>query len=205
MQTRRFLLRSTLATAALAGGTRLARAAFALSPVQATQFIDQTAKQMIAVIDSPAPQAEKSAQLQQIIDRVVAVDEIARFCLGRYWRQATPAQQQEYAKLFHHVLLNSITGHLGDYKGITYTLGRPIPGDGGVQVPSVLTRPGQPTANLTWVVADTGGSPKIIDVLAEGTSMRVTQRSDYGGFLDSHGGNVGALIDALKRQARQQS
>lgn len=206
MQTRRFFLRSTLATAALAGGTRLARAAFAQSAAQATQFINQTARQMIAVIDSPASQAAKSAQLQQIVNRAVAVDEIARFCLGRYWRSATPAQQQEYAQLFHRVLLNSITGHLGDYKGITYTLGRAIPGDGGVQVPSVLTRPGQPTANLTWVVANDGaGSPKIIDVLAEGTSMRVTQRSDYGGFLDSHGGNVGALVDALKRQARQQS
>ena len=205
MQTRRFFLQSTLALAALAGGPRLGRAAFALSPTQATQFISDTARQMIAVIDSPASQAEKSAKLQQIINRAVAVDEIARFCLGRYWRTATPTQQQEYAQLFHHVLLNSITGHLGDYKGITYTLGRPIPGDGGVQVPSVLTRPGQPTANLTWVVTDDSGSPKIIDVLAEGTSMRVTQRSDYGGFLDSHGGNVGALLDALKRRARQQS
>ncbi len=203
MLTRRPFLRSALTLAALAAGTRLAHAAFAQSPAQATAFIDSTAKQMIAVIDSAAPESEKSAQLQQIINRAVAVDEIARFCLGRYWRAATPAQQQQYAQLFHHVLLKSITGHLGDYKGITYTLGRPVAGQGGMEVPSVLRRPGQPAANLTWVVTDQDGGPKIIDVLAEGTSMRLTQRSDYGGFLDSHNGNIGALLDAMQRLARR--
>lgn len=165
--------------------------------------MDRTAKQLIAVIDSPAPDAQKRAQLQQIIDRSVAVEQIARFCLGRFWRTATPQQQQDYVQQFHHVLLTSITGHLGEYKGITYSLGRPVPGQGGVEVPSVMNRPGQPSANLTWVVADIGGGPKIIDVLAEGTSMRLTQRSDYDSFLNQHGGNVGALVAALKRRASQ--
>ena len=72
-----------------------------------------------------------------------------------------------------------------------------------MEVPSVLRRPGQPAANLTWVVTDQDGGPKIIDVLAEGTSMRLTQRSDYGGFLDSHNGNIGALLDAMQRLARR--
>lgn len=202
MPTRRTLLLSSLALTALAAGTPL-RPARALSPSQATQFMDQAAKQMIAVIDANAPAAQKSAHLQQIIDRVVAVNEVGRFCLGRHWRSATPLQQQEYLHLFHRVLLNSITGHLGDYKGITYTLGRAIPGEGGIQVPSVMNRPGQASANLTWVVADIGGRPKIIDVIAEGTSMRVTQRSDYDSFLNRNAGNIQALLDALKRQTRQ--
>lgn len=200
MLTRRLILCSPL-VAAVAAGMPTAARALAQTPEQATRFIDATARQLIAVIDSPAPAAQKSAQLQQIINRVVAVDEIARFCLGRYWRLANPAQQQEYLQLFHHVLLESITGHLGEYHGITYTLGRPIAGDGGMEVPSVMNRPGQPSANLTWVVTDQAGNPKIIDVLAEGTSLRVTQRSDYTSFLDNHGGNVGALITALKRRA----
>lgn len=203
MLTRRTFLQSTLTLAALSAGARLAHAAFAQSPAQAKQFINTTARQMIAIIDSPAPAADKSAQLQQIINRVVAVDEIARFCLGRYWRLATPAQQQQYVQLFHHVLLESITGHLGDYKGITYSIGTPVDGQGGVQVPSVLNRPGQPAASLTWVVTEESGNPKIIDVIAEGTSMRVTTRSDYNSFLDSHAGNIAALITALQRRARQ--
>ena len=45
------------------------------------------------------------------------------------------------------------------------------------------------------------GGPKIIDVIAEGMSMRLTQRSDYASFLTRNNGNVGALILALQRQA----
>lgn len=203
MLTRRSLLMSSLALAALAVAAP-PRAVGAQTPVQATQFIDQTARQLIAVIDSAASAAQKRTQLQQIIDRTVAVEQIARFCLGRFWRTATPAQQKDYVQQFHHVLLNSITGHLGEYKGVTYSLGRPVPGEGGVQVPSVMNRPGQPSANLTWVVANDGGGPKIIDVLAEGTSMRLTQRSDYDSFLNQHNGNVAALVTALKRRASQE-
>ncbi len=199
MLTRRSLFLSSLS---LAVGAPLI-AAHALAPLQASQFIDQTARQLIAVIDSGGSQDTKRVQLQQIIDRNVAVEAIARFCLGRFWRTASPQQQQEYVHLFHRVLLNSITGHLGEYKGVTYTLGRAAPGEGGVQVPSVLNRPGQAAANLTWIVSDEGGSPKIVDVIAEGTSMRLTQRSDYASFLNQHGGNVQALLDALNRQAQQ--
>ena len=202
MLTRRTLLLSPPALAALAAATS-GPAARAGSPAQATQFINTIAQQIIAIIDKGAAPTEKSAQLQQLIDRDVAVDQIAQFCLGRYWRTATPAQRTQYAQLFHHVLLQSITGHLGEYKGITYTLGRPVAGEGGTEVPSVVKRPGAASANLTWVVADVGGSMKVIDLIAEGTSLKVTQRSDYSGFLDSHNGNVGALIEAMKRQAHR--
>jgi phospholipid transport system substrate-binding protein len=50
------------------------------------------------------------------------------------------------------------------------------------------------------VVVGATGNFKVVDVLAEGTSLRQTQRSDYTSFLDGHGGNVQTLIDALKRQ-----
>lgn len=202
MLTRRTLLLSSLSLAALTATAPLLPPAGAQTPGEATQFIDQTAKQLIAVIDSPTPMSQKRIQLQQIIDRAVAVDEVGRFCLGRHWRTATPAQQQEYLRLFHTVLLNSITGHLGEYKGITYTLGRATAGEGGVQVPSVMNRPGQPPANLTWLVSS-NSSPKIIDLIAEGTSMRLTQRSDYDSFLNHNAGNIQALLDAMKRQASQ--
>jgi len=200
MLTRRSLARASLLFPALAAVAQ-PRIARAQTAAQAVAFVNTTAKDLIAVIDSTASQADKQGRLQQIVDRAVAVEQIARFCLGRFWRTATAAQQQDYVKLFHHVLLASITGHLGEYKGVTYTLGRPVPGEGGIEVPSVLNRPGAASAKLTWVVNDIGGQPKVIDVVAEGTSMRVTQRSDYDSYLNQHGGSVEALIGALKRQA----
>jgi phospholipid transport system substrate-binding protein len=49
-------------------------------------------------------------------------------------------------------------------------------------------------------VADIAG-PKVIDVIAEGTSLRLTQRSDYLAYIGRNGNALGPLIDALRQQA----
>ena len=56
---------------------------------------------------------------------------------------------------------------------------------------------------MDWLVSVDGGGPKIIDVIAEGTSLRLTQRSDYSSYLAHNNNSVQALIDALRQQASQ--
>lgn len=51
------------------------------------------------------------------------VDDIARFCLGRFWRIATPEQQQQYMVLFHDLLVTEIASHFGEYQGVHVTIG----------------------------------------------------------------------------------
>ena len=50
------------------------------------------------------------------------------------------------------------------------------------------------------MVAQAGGTLRIEDVIAEGMSLRLTQRSDYASFLARNGGNVDALLAALRQQ-----
>ncbi len=47
-----------------------------------------------------------------------------------------------------------------------------------------------------------GSSFKIVDMLAEGISMRLTVRSDYDFFITSHNDNIQELLSALRRQAQ---
>ena len=63
--------------------------------------------------------------------------------------------------------------------------------------------PNNPPTNVQWLVANPTADPKIIDVIAEGTSLRITQRDDYASFLSQHGGNVDALLEGLRKQASQ--
>jgi phospholipid transport system substrate-binding protein len=205
MLTRRALIPSSLALLAFAAGASPVPQARAQTPEEAVALIKQTADKLIAVINSNAPAAQKQEQLREIIDSAVDVNEVARFCLGRYWRVATPAQRQEYLDLFHRVLVHSITGRIGQYQGVTYSIGRPVPQEGGIVVPTVINRPGQPPANVSWVVSSASGSPKIIDMIAEGTSLRITQRSDYASYIAHNGDSVQALLDAMRRQASQGS
>ena len=203
MLKRRTLLLS--ATAALAAACLKVPLARAQNLDHATTFIEQTMKDIAAVVNGPGSVGEKQVKLQAIIDRTVDVNEVARFCLGRFWKSATPDQQRDYLALFHRVLMINITGKVGEYQGVTFSVGRALARDsGGVSVASVVTRPGNQPSKVDWLVSTDSGSPKIVDVVAEGTSLRLTQRSDYASYLARNNNSVQALIDALRQQATQQ-
>jgi len=112
--------------------------------------------------------------LTQIIDSAVDVDWVAQFCLGRFWRQASPPQQQRFVMLFHQVLVSNIMAKLGEYQGVKFTVGRSRRQDEDEIVSSVVERPNNPPTNVDWAISDPDSSPKIIDVIAEGTSFRLT-------------------------------
>jgi phospholipid transport system substrate-binding protein len=202
MLTRRSLLVSSLAAAAVLALSAAMPFARAHAADGAAAFIEQTGKELVAIVNSADPTAQKQAELQKVIDRDVDVNAIAQFCLGRYWRTATPEQRQEYLDLFHRVLLKNITGKLGDYVGVTFTVGRTTPQDSQVEVATVIARPNSAPANVEWIVSNASGSPRIIDVVAEGTSLRLTQRSDYVSYLLHNNNNVNVLLQALKQQVQ---
>ncbi len=169
-----------------------------------TAFLKAMGDELVAVVNGPGTKAEKQRKLQALVDKGVDVKGIARFCLGRFVRLATPAQLATYVQLFHGVLMRSITGHLGQYKGVAFTVDRAAPGDGGTIVTTTVTRPNNAPVTVKWVIVQVGGQPKIEDVIAEGTSMRLTQQSDYAGFIAQNNNNIGALIAAMQRQAENQ-
>jgi len=204
MLTRRTLLQLTGAASMLALlGPALAAPALAQSAQQATAFVKSTGDALVAVVNGPGSPSDKRHQLQQVIDSTVDVDEIARFCLGRFWRQATPEQQKQYMSLFHDVLLNNITAKLGEYRGVRFEMGRAQEREDTVAVSTTVERPNNPPTQVDWIVSGASGHPKIIDVVAEGTSLRLTQRSDYASYLSRNGNNVDALIEAMRHQVAQ--
>ncbi|AKR48349.1 MULTISPECIES: MlaC/ttg2D family ABC transporter substrate-binding protein [Acetobacter] len=167
----------------------------------AKQFIQVFGNQLVAIVNSPIPLAEKKEKVLPLVQKNVDIDGIGRYCLGRYWKTASPDQQQRYLGLFHQVLVNAITDKLGEYRGVNFTLGNVTStGAGEYAVDSTLVRPQQPAAAMQWIVSDTSGSPKVVDVIGEGASLRLTQRNDYSSYIARNGGNVGALLDALQRQ-----
>lgn len=176
------------------------RALADIAPDQAMAFMERTAHDLTAVVNRPGTLADKAGALRAIIERAVDVAAVARFCLGRFWRTATPQQQQEYVDLFHSVLVTNITGKVGDYQGVSITVQHAAAREDGVAVTSNVARPGNAPSRVDWLVSSESGAPRIIDVIAEGTSLRLTQRNDYSAFLARNNNSVQALIDALRQQ-----
>jgi phospholipid transport system substrate-binding protein len=192
-----------LLTTGIAGAAafRPARADAAIDG--AIAFVKKTGAALIGVINGPGDSAQKRAALAQILDQTVDVGGVARFCLGRFWRVATPDQRTRYTDAFHQVLVTNITAKLGEYEGVRFTVNHAAPGQGGVLVDTTVLRPNQPPTNVGWVIGNPTSSPRIVDVIAEGTSMRLTQRSDYGSYLTHNNNNINALISAMQHQAAQ--
>jgi phospholipid transport system substrate-binding protein len=177
--------------------------AWAQSPDKAIVFVKSTGDRLVAVVNGPGAAQDKRAQMTQILNDAVDVDGIAKFCLGRFWRTATPDQQDVYVKLFHQVLVTNITSKLGEYKGVTFTMGRARTEGENDVVSTTVDRPNNPPTAVDWVVAEVGAKFKIIDVVAEGTSLRLTQRQDYASYLMHNNNSVDALISAMKNQLAQ--
>lgn len=179
----------------------LPRMAWAQSAVdQASAFIEKTSLELASAVNGGASTKDKAAALQTIIDRSVDVSSVGRFCLGRFWRLATPAEQAEYIGLFHRVLVQNITGKVGDYQGVAIAVVRTAQREDGVAVTTTVSRPNSAPNRVDWLVSSESGAIKIVDVIAEGTSLRLTQRNDYASFLSRNNNSVPALITALRQQ-----
>ena len=122
--------------------------------------------------------------------------------LGPFLSTATPDQQSQYTAIFHQVLLNSISGNLGKFRGVTYTLQGETAQGANTLVGTVINRPNAPSANVQWVVDNSSGSPKVVDVVPEGTSLRLTQRSDYASYLSRHGNGMVVCVPGSQRCQR---
>lgn len=195
--------RHLLAFAAALALLPTTRHAFAQSTEKASAFVKSTGDKLVAVVNGPGSAAAKRAEMTTILNTAVDVDGIAKFCLGRFWRSATPEQQAQYVKLFHEVLVTNITAKLGEYKGVTFTMGRSKPQDEEAVVSTTVERPNNPPTAVDWIISNPSGNAKIIDVVAEGTSLRLTQRQDYASYLSHNNNNVDALISAMKNQIAQ--
>lgn len=203
MTNRRRFLASILSAAALLmwpGLVSVPAHAQAGGPAAAAQFVANAGQQLVDVVNGGDSDAQKKLALQRIVDQVVDVDDVGRFCLGRFWRTATLTQRQDYMHLFHAVLMNNITSKLGEFRGISFRLTRTVPRGADEAVGTIITRPNNAPNNVQWVVSFHGGGPKIVDVIAEGTSLRLTQRSDYMSYLGRNNNDVNALIAAMRRQ-----
>ncbi len=193
---RRFLTSVALALTFTAVANTDARA----QDAAAAAFIQTFGSKFVAVVNGEGSLAEKEQQIRPLIDQAVDVDAIARFCLGRFASRATPAQLTEFTRLFHGVLVNNITAKIGEYRGVTFRMADTVTRGPEALVGTVVTRPNQAPTNVRWVVSTATGSPKIVDVVAEGTSLRLTQQSDYASFLTHNNSDVNALLAAMRRQ-----
>ena len=74
-------------------------AAAALTPPQAEQWAQNKGQEILQIL-SNKNNTDKYEKLDQILNEDIDLDFAARFVLGKYWRQMTDAQKEQYVPLF---------------------------------------------------------------------------------------------------------
>jgi phospholipid transport system substrate-binding protein len=199
---RRAVVRGIIATGLVISLGRTAAAQSDQTAI-AVNFIRQAGNELATLVSAAAASHAERPRLQAFLDRVVDVDGVARFCLGRYWAAASGSEQRLYLGVFHRVLLRNVISWLGSHQqGPAHvTIERPLADGQDIDVPTVVERDGDPPAHVAWLVTMSEGGPKIIDTVVEGVSMRLTVRNDYTSFIAHNGGDIEVLIRGLERQA----
>lgn len=176
-----------------------------MDATRATNFIQATGDLLVEALNSTTLNAARRRErVANILRQAVDIEGTGRFILGRWWRVASPAEQQEYLRLFEETLIRNLAARLGEYQGVRFSLGRSQQRtEEDVLVTTVVERAGTPTINLDWRVGDVAGQPRVVDLVAEGTSLRLTQRSEYSAVVQRGGNQVSALITAMRGQLQQ--
>lgn len=168
---------------------------------QAEKFIQSVATKGIGFLSNPdLSQSGKIKHFKQLIRSDFDLKKIGRYALGRYWRTATPAQQQEYLIEFEKMVLNVYSERFKEYTDQQIAVDGSYNKGKSIVVNSKIISKSGPEIKLDWVVRPRGKGFKVIDVLVEGVSMAITQRSDFSSVIQRGGGKIDVLLDHLKKQ-----
>jgi phospholipid transport system substrate-binding protein len=200
---RRLLLSSPLLAAAALALPRPARAEMDLA--RATAFVRDAGNELVAAINDPRLDLPRRRdKVATVLRRTIDIEGTGRFILGRYTRQASAAELAEYTRLFDDIIVRNLSARFGEYRGVRFSLGRSQQRtEEDALVNTIIERPNTPAFSLDWRVSEIGGQPRVVDVIAEGTSLRLTTRSEYAAVIQRNGGRVASLLEAMRNQIAQ--
>jgi len=183
------------------------------APADPSTFINDLDAQLQRLVRNTSPE-QRFRGFQQLFRTDFDVPGIARFVLGPYWRLASPLQQQEFLTLFENYILQTFSGRLSQYAesgDAPRVTGSRLDPEGAVVSSQInIANGGGPRAGghaptalpikVDWRLTAQNGSYKIRDVIVDGISMAVTQRSEFTSAIERNGRQLQALLATLRQQ-----
>ena len=172
----------------------------------ASVFMSEMWKRVVEILGKKAPQTERLARFRELFQADFDGPGIARFVLGRYWRSASQDEQQEYLRLFEDYVVFVYGTRFSSLNGETLKIRGSRGEESGVIVSTDMISPGaEAPVKIDWRLVSDSGVFKINDVVIEGISMMVTQRSEFASVIQRHGGQVSGLLSLMREKTKTAS
>ena len=148
-------------------------------------------------------QQEKELQFGQLFDKNFDVPSISRFVLGKYWKQASTDQKKKFIKTFRDYVVKTYSSRFNEYSGeqlqLLNTENESNPKI--FLVHTALERQDAPIIKVDWRIGKKKDRFVILDIIIEGISLAITQRSEFVSVIDQNEGNIDQLISMLKEKS----
>ncbi len=167
------------------------------------QVVEKTSEQMIAALKANKSALQRDpGKIYGLVSRILLphfdFDLIARWALGKYWRQANPAQRQRFTAEFRTLLVRTYAKVLLEYSDETIDfLSSPSPvagRDDATVRTRIQPRTGAPIA-VNYRMHRRTDSWKVFDIKVDGVSLVTNYRGTFASQVRDKG--IDGMIDAL--------
>jgi phospholipid transport system substrate-binding protein len=167
----------------------VARSAVAGPPTdQLRQSIDSVLKILAdPELKKEARTAERRRTIRTVANEIFDFAEISQRSLGRHWQTRTPAEREEFARLFGDLLENAYITKIESYSGekIQYA-GDAIEGDQATVRTRIITKQGTEIP-VDYRMVLKGDRWRAYDVNIEGVSLVANYRTQFNAIIQRSG------------------
>ena len=142
---------------------------------------------------------ERIDRLREMLNPIFDYDEMAKRALGSHWRRRTPAEQEEFVKLFRDFLERVYSDKIDLYGGEKVLFGREIMDGDFAQVDSTLIRPKGEEIAVIYKLRRANGKWKVYDAVVENISIVNNYRSQFDRVISSS--SYEELVKRLQEKA----
>lgn len=166
--------------------------------------IQQTASQLQSSLQQPTYRND-FARAAELVDRIinphVDFDRVAMLVLGKNWKTATPAQQDQFKKEFRLLMVRTYTTAFTEYSDwhINYLPLDGDPSDRKTVVRTEIIQSGGKPVPVDYRMVLDGNEWKVYDVLIAGISLLQNYRTSFNSELEQ-GESLDQLIANLAQR-----
>lgn len=175
------------------------------------KMMDEAAQKTFNRLKNEQPKIRQNPNyLRDIVDQellpYVQIKYAGALVLGRYYKDATPAQRDAYFAAFREYLKQAYGQALAMYHGQSYQIApeQPLGSNNIVAIRVTIVDPnGRPPVRLDfqWRKNSQTGGWQAYDMIAEGVSMITTKQNEWSDLLRQKG--IDGLTQQLKSISRQ--
>jgi phospholipid transport system substrate-binding protein len=168
-------------------------------------FIRSLADKAIQSLTDPTTdRAVRIERFRKMFNDNFAVRSIGKRALGRYWRQASEAEQTRYQALFEDLMVVTYVDRFANYAGEALEILKYRAEDQAIATvfTEIKRKGGAKPIRVDWTVGTNGTIYKIVDVKVEGVSMTQTLSADFASII-RQGGGIPGLLDELQKKTTQ--